>query len=94
MIASCLRHYNNDYIWKDLAKCSITSIEKTLKRNTTVNIARQIVGKNPSQNVFLKRISHVIHLFHHPTKKYGGGSILSHNAPGIFVKNYVVEKPC
>ena len=68
MIAGCLRHYN-DYIWKDLAKCSVTAIEKTLRKNTTVNIARHIVRKNPSQNVFFKRIFHVIHLFHHPKKK-------------------------
>ena len=68
MIASCLRHYN-DFIWKsDLAQSSITSIEKTLNSNTTVNIARQIVSKNPSQNVFFKHISHVVHLFHHPKK--------------------------
>jgi len=94
MIASCLRHYNDYIIWKsDLALCSINSMEKTLRRNTTVNIARQIVSKNPSQNVFFKRISQVIHLFHHPKKKYGGGSILSHNAPGVFVKNFFFNKP-
>ena len=51
------------------------------------------MGKNPSKNVFFKRISHVLHLFHHPKKKYGGGRILSHNAPGIFVKNYFFNKP-
>ena len=93
LIAICLRHYS-DYIWKsDLAECSITSIEKTLRRNTTVNIAKQIVGKNPSQNVFFKRKSHVTHLFRHPKKNYGGGSILSHNAPGMFVKDYFFNKP-